>query len=94
MLLGGPLTAVILACFAVGFALWGIAARMRVFLYAGVTFLAIDVVAQVVRAAMERAWIWWVSAIVLGLALMVLFAWLERRRDEVRRLVVKIRSWQ
>ena len=47
------------------------------------------------HAAVDRhhMWVWWVSGIVLGAAILALFAVFEKRRNDVLRLIEEIRHW-
>src|SRR5205085_2322111 len=50
----------------------------------------------IVLAAVERTqtWVWYVSGIVLGAAILALFAVFEKRREDVLRLVDDIKRWE
>ena len=74
----------------------GILLRVRSFLYLGVAFLALDVLAQIWHAAVDRGhtWVWWASGIVLGVAVLSLFALFEKRRQDVVRMLDEIRQWR
>ncbi len=69
--------------------------RVRAFLYLGVGFMALDVFAMIWHAAVDRQqpWVWYASGIVLGIAILALFAVLEKRRNAVRGLAEKLREW-
>ena len=41
-----------------------------------------------------RAWVWWVSLIVLGAAILALFAVFEKRRNDVLKLLEEIKRWR
>jgi hypothetical protein len=86
---------VVLAALAVAGVLAGILLRVRAFLFTGVGFLLLDVLTMIWHAAVgrEQAWVWWVSGIVLGAAILALFAVFEKRRDDVLRLVEAIKRW-
>ncbi len=86
----------VLALLAVGGVLAGIVLRVRAFLFQGVAFLFLVVFAQIWHAAVDghQTWIWWVSGIVLGAAILTLFAVFEKRRQDVLRLVEQIRRWE
>lgn len=71
----------------------GIGYRIRAFLYAGTGFLVFDVAYMVFRAGREDTWIWWVSGITLGVAVMFGFALAERYRDRMRRALRELRAW-
>ncbi|MBN9523053.1 hypothetical protein J0H58_31825 [bacterium] len=86
---------VALAVFCVAGILGGILLRVRAFLFLGAGFLLLDVFAMIWHAAVDRAqtWVWYASGIVLGAAILALFAVFEKRRDEVRGAVEELRRW-
>jgi hypothetical protein len=73
----------------------GILFRVRAFLYLGFTFLFLVIFTQIYHAAVGRnqPWVWWVSLIVLGAAIIALFAVFEKRRNDVMRLLEDVRTW-
>jgi hypothetical protein len=87
---------VVLALLAVAGVLAGILLRVRAFLFTGVAFLFLVVFAQIWHAAVDRAhtWIWWACGIVLGAAILTLFALFEKRRNDVLRMLEEIRRWR
>src|SRR5207237_2805668 len=87
---------VVLALLSVGGVLGGILLRVRAFLFLGVSFLFLVVFAQIWHAAVDRAqtWVWWASGIVLGAAILTLFALFEKRRNDVARVLEAIRQWR
>jgi hypothetical protein len=40
-----------------------------------------------------QTWVWWASGIVLGIAILSLFALFEKKRNEMLRMVEEIRKW-
>ena len=88
-----PLALMVLA---VGGVMLGILLRVRSFLYLGTTFLLVDVSSLLWYAVVDlrQAWILYVSGIVLGLAILALFAVFEKRRNDVRAAVERLRQWQ
>ena len=48
------------------------------------------------HAAVDRAqtWVWWASGIVLGAAVLALFALFEKRRNDVLRVIEDIKQWK
>jgi hypothetical protein len=90
------LLSVVLALLAVLGVLAGILLRVRAFLFMGVAFLFLVVFAQIWHAAVDRAqtWVWWASGIVLGAAILTLFALFEKRRNDVLRMLEEIRRWR
>ncbi len=85
-----------LALLAVAGVLLGILLRVRAFLMLGMTFLFLVVFSQIWHAAVDRAqtWVWWVSGIVLGVAILTLFALFEKRRIEVLKVIDAIKHWR
>jgi hypothetical protein len=69
--------------------------RVRAFLYLGTAFLALVVFAQIWHAAVDRqqTWVWWASGIVLGVAILALFAVFEKRRNDVLHMMEEIKKW-
>ncbi|MGO9113745.1 MAG: hypothetical protein ACLP9L_31325 [Thermoguttaceae bacterium] len=85
-----------LMALAVGGVLLGILLKVRSFLYLGTTFLLVDVSSLLWYAVVDlrQAWILYVSGIALGAAILALFAVFEKRRNDVRAAVQRLRSWQ
>jgi hypothetical protein len=95
--LGGSwLLPLVLAMLAVAGILFGILMRLRAFLFTGVAFLFLVVFTQIWHAGMGRQqyWIWWASGIVLGGAIIALFALFEKRRNDVLRVMDQLKQWR
>ena len=71
----------------------GMALRIRPFLYLGTAFLLLDILVQIYRQGQTNTWIWWISGISFGLAILVLFAWFERKREQVLSLLESLKEW-
>jgi hypothetical protein len=86
---------VVLAVLAVLGMLAGVLLRVRAFLFLGIAFLALDVFTMIWHAAVDReqTWVWWASGIVLGAAILTLFAVFEKRRNDVLRVLEDVRRW-
>src|SRR6185437_11027448 len=86
---------VVLAVLSLAGVLTGILLRVRAFLFLGISFLFLDVFTMIWYAAVDRyqTWVWWVSGIVLGAAILTLFAVFEKRRNDVLHLLEEIKSW-
>jgi hypothetical protein len=86
---------IVLAGLCVTGVLAGILLRVRAFLFLGTGFLLVDVLTMIYHAAVDRAhtWLWWASGIVLGVAILTLFAVFEKRRNDVLRLLEDLRRW-
>ncbi|MEX2187117.1 MAG: hypothetical protein WD875_10000 [Pirellulales bacterium] len=74
----------------------GILLRVRAFLYLGTSFLMVALFTVIWYAAVEqdRTWIWWVTGIVAGVLIIALFGLFEKRRDDMLRLVERIKAWE
>jgi hypothetical protein len=74
----------------------GIWARVQAFLYLGFSFLLIALFTMIWYAAVEldRTWIWWVSGIVTGVLIIILFGLFEKKRDEILRLAERVKQWE
>jgi hypothetical protein len=75
--------------------LLGILLRVQAFLFLGVAFLCLVIFTMIWHAAVDRyqTWVWWASGIVLGVAILGLFALFEKRRNDVLRLIEEVRRW-
>jgi hypothetical protein len=87
---------VVLAVLSVLGILAGILFRVRAFLFQGLLFLFVVVFTMIWHAAVQRGqtWVWYVSGIILGAAILALFALFEKRRNEVQRMVQELRRWE
>jgi hypothetical protein len=76
--------------------LLGILLRVRAFLFLGVTFLILVIVTMIWYAAVDlgQTWIWYASGIVLGVAIIALFAVFEKRRNELLSAIEKLKQWK
>ncbi|MDY3559926.1 hypothetical protein R5W23_001114 [Gemmata sp. JC673] len=76
---------VVLAALCVLGVLAGVLLRVRAFIYLGAGFLLLDVFAMIWHAAvnLQQTWVWYASGIVLGVAVLALFTYLEKRRGHV-----------
>jgi hypothetical protein len=85
----------ILALLSVSGVLLGILLRVRAFLFLGVTFLLLVIVTMIWHAAVDyyQTWVWWASGVVLGAAIIALFAVFEKRRNDVLQLLQEIKQW-
>jgi hypothetical protein len=74
----------------------GILTQVRAFLFLGVTFLCLVIFSMIWYAAVDlyQTWVWWVSGIVLGVAILTLFAVFEKRRQDILRLLEQLQKWQ
>ena len=77
---------VILAVLCVAGVLAGMMLRVRAFVYLGVGFLLLDIFSMIWHAAvnLQQTWVWYASGIVLGVVVLALFAYLEKRREQAK----------
>jgi hypothetical protein len=87
---------VVLMLLAVAGALAGVLLRIRSFLILGVVFLVIDLASLIRYAAvdLEQTWLWYVSFIALGAAIIAVFAVFEKRRNDVVAAMEKLKQWE
>jgi hypothetical protein len=88
-----PLVTILLAVLGV---LAGILLKERSFLYLGFTFLVVVIGRMIVYEAFQQGymWVFWASCIVLGTAIIALFALFEKRRNDVLASVEKFKQWK
>jgi hypothetical protein len=74
----------------------GIVLRIRAYLFLGFGFLFLVIFSMIWHAAVDLAqtWVWWATGIVLGVAILTLFAVFEKRRNDVLRMVEQIKQWR
>lgn len=86
----------ILAALSVAGAMAGIVLRIRAFLYLGTSFTLMALVSMVWHAAraIDQTWPWWAFGIGTGIALLVLFALFEKKKEELKLLITRMRSWE
>ncbi|MBL8796675.1 MAG: hypothetical protein JNM56_22425, partial [Planctomycetia bacterium] len=73
----------------------GIVLRIRAYLFLGFGFLFLVIFSMIWHAAVDlsQTWVWWATGIVLGVAILALFAVFEKRRNDVLRMVEQIKQW-
>lgn len=86
----------ILAALSVVGALAGVMLRIRAFLYLGTSFTVMAMISMVCHATqvLEQTWPWWAFGFAVGIALLVLFAVFEKKKEEVKLLIARMRSWE
>jgi hypothetical protein len=91
-----PIYPIALALLAVAGMLLGILLRVRAFLLSGFLALLVVIFAQIWNAAVMQGfiWIWWVSGIVLGAIILAVFAFFEKHRNEVLKMLDSMKRWQ
>jgi hypothetical protein len=74
----------------------GIMLRVRGFLFLGLAFLLVSLLTIIWHAAvdLDQTWLWYVTAIVVGVLIITLFAVFERKRQEVLGMVEQLKHWE
>ncbi|MCA9209687.1 MAG: hypothetical protein KDA55_15080, partial [Planctomycetales bacterium] len=88
-----PMVLALLSVFGVLGGMW---LRIRSFLYFGIGFLLLAIMAMVAHAqqAIDHTWPWWAFGISLGVLVLTFFGFFEKKRDDVERLIRELRSWK
>jgi uncharacterized membrane protein YuzA (DUF378 family) len=73
----------------------GMVLRIRAFLLLGALFLTIDLLAIIWHASSNLGWtwIWYLVGLCAGIAIVVVFALFEKKREEALSAVKKFRQW-
>lgn len=89
---GWPLFLMLLCVIGV---LAGMLFEVRAYLFLGTGFLFLVIFSMIWHAAVDQhqPWVWWASGIVLGAAILALFAVFEKRRNDVVQLIERIKAW-
>jgi hypothetical protein len=74
----------------------GIALRIRSFLFLGLTFLSLVLTTMIWYASIrqQHMWVFWLFCIGLGLAVLAMVAFYEKRRNDVLAAVRQLKEWQ
>jgi hypothetical protein len=90
-----PWLPAVLASLSIAGVFAGIILQVRAFLYLGTSFLVVAILTVIWHAAIEeqRTWILWIAGIVTGTLIIALFGIFEKRRDDVLRLVDRLKQW-
>lgn len=74
----------------------GILFQIRAYLYLGSAFLFFSIVAMVSHAhqSIGHVWPWWAFGIGLGVAILVMFGVLEKKRPEMQQWLSEFRQWE
>ena len=74
----------------------GIMLQVRSFLFVGVSFLFLAVVAMVSHAhqRLEHVWPWWAFGILVGAGILAVFGLFEKRRNDLVRLGKRMGDWE
>jgi hypothetical protein len=87
---------IVLASLSIAGALAGVMLRIRAFLYLGTSFTVMALLSMVWHATqvLEQTWPWWAFGFAAGIALLVLFAVFEKKKEEVKLLIARMRNWE
>ena len=91
-----PWLPIVLAVFSILGILFGIAARIRSMLWLGSMFLAVSMFSILWYAAvdLEQTWLWYVCGIILGAMMLFVFGLFEKRREELKKVITGIQTWE
>ncbi len=91
-----PWLPIVLAILSVLGILFGIAARIRSMLWLGSMFLSVAMFSILWYAAvdLDQTWLWYVCGIVLGATMLFVFAMFEKRRENLKRIMSDMQSWE
>lgn len=90
-----PWLPLVLAGLSIAGILIAFASRIRSFLWLGTGFLCLSMLTMVWHAAenLGWTWAWYVSGIAVGLAMITLFAFFEKKRREMSAWLENLRGW-
>ena len=73
----------------------GIMLQVRSFLFVGVSFLFLSVIAMVSHAhqRLDHVWPWWAFGILMGAAILAVFGFFEKRRNDLVRIGKQMQEW-
>ena len=91
-----PWLPIVLAVFSILGILFGIASRIRSMLWLGSMFLAVSMFSILWYAAvdLEQTWLWYVCGIILGATMLFVFGLFEKRREELKKMITGIQTWE
>ena len=91
-----PWLPIVLAVFSILGILFGIASRIRSMLWLGSMFLAVSMFSILWYAAvdLEQTWLWYVCGIILGATMLFVFGLFEKRREELKKVITGIQTWE
>ncbi|MAE67025.1 MAG: hypothetical protein CMJ18_22420 [Phycisphaeraceae bacterium] len=90
-----PWLPLVLAVFSIAGVFVGLGSRIRSFLFLGIGFLAVSMFTMIWHAASNLGWtwVWYVSGIGLGIAIIAVFALFEKKRTEMSAWFEEVRHW-
>lgn len=96
MCLAQPIDSIWLPLVLLGLSVAGVVLRIGSYIYLGMTFLAVVIVRMILYAAFEQGQmrLFWVCCVLLGAAIILLFATFERRRANIAAAAEKFRQWE
>ncbi|GAG80167.1 unnamed protein product, partial [marine sediment metagenome] len=73
----------------------GIMLQIRAYLYLGSLFLLMSMVSMVAHAhrSLDHVWPWWAFGITFGAAILVMFGFFEKKRNELKSLSSQLGKW-
>jgi len=86
----------ILAGLSVAGVFLGIMLRVRAFMYLGSSFIMLSIVSMVWHAhvAIDHTWPWWAFGISLGIGILILFGFFEKKRPEITKWIEELQQWE
>ena len=74
----------------------GIMLQVRSFLFVGVSFLFVAVIAMVSHAqqSLDHVWPWWAFGILTGAGILVVFGLFEKRRNDLVKIGKQMQEWE
>jgi len=90
-----PWMPIVLAGLSIVGILFGIGARIRALLWLGTVFLCVALFSIVWHAAvdLQQTWVWYATGLAMGVVILTMFALFEKRREELKKLVSSIQTW-
>lgn len=73
----------------------GLARHIRSYLFLGTGFLCLSLLTMIWHAASNLGWtwIWYVAGIVLGIAIITVFALFEKKKNEMNKVIEEVKDW-
>jgi len=95
-LAAAPLLPVVTILLAVAGMVLGILLRIRAFLYLGFACLVVVISRLIYFAAIERGhmWVLWTCCMLLGAAILAMFALFEKRRNDIQAAIERLKRWE
>ncbi len=73
----------------------GISFQVRSYLYSGLIFTLLALIAMVAHAqqSLQHTWPWWALGISLGIGILVLFGLFEKKREQFNKVAERLKAW-